>query len=448
MLSLFIAFIAFVVTVPIKVMIMGIEITRKTKEKIINKDKQTVFDKITKKKDNVVNSVKNKKAIDLLLRSLKLLALSLKFLLNLLRTVVVLFTTLGVFTIFLFAIVLILVVSTAAFVSMEFGNINIDESRETSNLESSYETGSVLGTLSDSNYNQIFGDNSTWLSCCESMFNWYYANIQTYQKSYAGTKGTGVREWYTCDLFSNPGIVVGDDCSAYVYACLAYAGFVSDTTTKGSWGSSTFADPTNSTLLKYFNPYHPDDYKTGKYKPRPGDIMAYSGHVEIIAQVEPGNCLSYSWGSVPRSNPCQRTGDINLYLHKMWSSNEHNVTVIWSLKDGVQTMNNISTNIIEGTDGGTASSGGKDYAGIYSGEDGYHSFTDSLGYSYDFTNGQWVSLMEYFFEDGKDGKTIDEASIEISSHTLEELCEILGIPYPYEEETVEETVEEPATDTS
>ena len=439
MLSLVVALVAFFITIPIKVVIMGIEITKKTKEKLIDgdKNKQTVFEKITKKRTK--ENKKENKATQILIKSLKRALLALKFLLNVLRTVVVIFTSVGIFTIFLFAIVLVLVGSTAAFVSMNFGKLDLaDSNTKQEEIQENLESDDILGSSTHRNYNQIFGDNSTWLSCCDSMFTWYFANIHTYQKSAMGLDGTGVRGWYTCDLFSNPGIQVGDDCSSFVYACLAYAGFVSDTTTTSAWNSTTFADETNSTLLKYFNPYSPSDY--GKsYIPRPGDIMAYSGHVEIIAQVTDGNCLSYSWGSVPRSNPCQRAGDIETFLKHMWSGNEHTVRVIWSLKDGVQTMNNIGAEIIEGTGGGNASSGGITYGGVYSGEDGYHHFEDSEGYEYDFTNEQWVTLSKHFFEDGKDGETIDEEEIEISSHSLRELCDILGIPFPYEEEELENT---------
>ena len=367
-----------------------------------------------------------KKTKELALKALKAAILSIRIITSVLQTTCVILATLGTGTIFLFAIILICVIAAGAFiVNLHEKQLDLQNKEETEQVE-------IEGNNTDINTQngatrQAFGDNTTWVNACESMFDWYYNSIDTYQGNKSG-KGSGTRSFYVCNLFdSGSNVEVGDDCSAFVYACLAYAGFVDESTTKSAWGSSVFADETNSTLLKYFNPYHPDDYGNGVYKPRQGDILAYCGHVEIIAQVEPGNCASWSWGSVAKNNPCLRTGDINTYLHKMWKDNSHDVKVIWSLKDGVSTLSN-STVVSEG-DGGTASSGGKTYGGVYSGENGYHHYVDPNGEEYDFTNKEWTDLMKHYYDKGDDGE-IDAEYIKISSHTIKELFEVLGKEYP------------------
>lgn len=202
------------------------------------------------------------------------------------------------------------------------------------NGDGEFSSGGVTTVVSEDygngNNTTIIGDNSSWVAACQSMWDWYYANIDTYQNVKEG-KGSGTRKWYNCDLLD--GKTVGDDCSAFVSACLGYAGLWSGGWTSGSgWGSTTFANSGNSTLNENFNHFTPADYDNGTYVPRVGDILAYSGHVEIIAVVSDSGCKSWSWGSVPKNSPCNRASDIKTYIYHMWASNSHTVTDIWQLK--------------------------------------------------------------------------------------------------------------------
>lgn len=181
----------------------------------------------------------------------------------------------------------------------------------------------------------IIGDNSSWLNSCQTMFDWYQTNIDTYlhNKQREGEyKKYSTRKYYDCNLLDNKG--VADDCSAYVTACLIYAGYIPY---QEGWTSHSFTynDKYKKELEQYFNHYTPEDYGVS-YTPRVGDIVAYDGHVEILANIdENGKCWAWSWGSVPDDATAKyisRAKDVKTYITKMWSNNKHTVTDIWQLK--------------------------------------------------------------------------------------------------------------------
>lgn len=171
-----------------------------------------------------------------------------------------------------------------------------------------------------------------WVSSCEEMWRFYCTNIDTYW----GNSNKAVRKWYNCPIL---GGVVADDCSGFVSACIANAGFDIGAWSPNysSWVSRNYAKYDNE-LARYFNFYTPEDYFSGIYKPQVGDILAYSGHVEIIGRLDVGNYGSWSWGSVPSLEVRQsavaryRTSSLDVLVTKMWGSNKNRVTGIWQIK--------------------------------------------------------------------------------------------------------------------
>ena len=130
----------------------------------------------------------------------------------------------------------------------------------------------------DENY-ESKGANSLWAKAVQSMGQWYEKNVHTYQK-----------RMYDCSMLNSK---VRDDCSGYVSACLQYFG----TFKKGVAPSSAdFVSTTNSTANILYN----GGFRYMMYSwdnVQPYDIIAYNGHVEVLAQ-KGENPKSWGWGSV------------------------------------------------------------------------------------------------------------------------------------------------------
>lgn len=123
------------------------------------------------------------------------------------------------------------------------------------------------------------GDNSSWAKAVQSMGKWYEANIHTY----------GHTEKYECPLI---GVKVRDDCSGYVSACLQYFGVFK----KGfNPRSGQFAFGENVASILKSKGFTRLDYSWSAVQPY--DIIAYDGHVEVLAQK--GNApRAWGWGNV------------------------------------------------------------------------------------------------------------------------------------------------------
>lgn len=191
---------------------------------------------------------------------------------------------------------------------------------------------------------QVFTDNSTWVNCCKSVYTWYLSNIRTYchqvgtEPDYPSTKAGRLK--YPSDLF--PGTEgCGDDCSSYVSNSLVYAGFLPASSVNcfcssdlSGWAydkksKSYYAVAKTKKLDAYFNQYTYADYQAGNYKPRAGDIMAFKGHVEILAEINNSPVYVYSWGKIQSENPVtsRRGNTLDAYLST--------TACIWALKDNV-----------------------------------------------------------------------------------------------------------------
>lgn len=136
-----------------------------------------------------------------------------------------------------------------------------------------------------------------WMQACKGMGLWYASNVTTYCSYKDNSMGsTYGRSWYSCPILN--GYTVGDDCSAFLTACLAKAGIMPNY--KGGWGygSSAFKFNGNATLQADLTNagfvYIPYD---SSYVPQTGDIMVMHGHVEVMAGCSSDKIYVYSWGN-------------------------------------------------------------------------------------------------------------------------------------------------------
>lgn len=133
------------------------------------------------------------------------------------------------------------------------------------------------------------GVNSSWAKAVQSMGKWYQENVHTYQNSTPPSKGSGTRKMYDCPLINGK---VADDCSGYVSACLQYFGTFKKGFVPGSSGFNQGSDIAD--ILKS------NGFTKLKYSwdiVQPYDIIAYNGHVEILAE-KSEHPKSWGWGSV------------------------------------------------------------------------------------------------------------------------------------------------------
>lgn len=184
------------------------------------------------------------------------------------------------------------------------------------------------------------GDNSSWVKCTDTMFDWYVDNMEFEMHGYSDSHGfidcrysvqtrrftnkakEDVPEYYpcSCDLLGDD-VYVGAFCSGYVQACIAYAGIYEpksgfDGKSDKKWTSfgwdgcgsactylksvidtGSTSNEFTTEVLKHFDLYTYSDYTSGKYKPQDGDIVIKSSHMEIYGGLTDKNtAIKKSWG--------------------------------------------------------------------------------------------------------------------------------------------------------
>lgn len=226
---------------------------------------------------------------------------------SLLRSVAIMLCTLvaSIISIFLPAL-LNLIVGVAGIVvfmgeaqSVTYSNVNTNVSSNVS------ESTNIVDSTTNS---------SGWVGSIEKLANWYIQNVPTYQND-TGGGGTGSRAWYPCDLLE--GNTVGDDCTGFSYACLILAGYISDSPTNAPpSGWYIGEDSTMASKLKEAGFTH--GYVASGMEFKAGDILAKSGHVELLVGVnEDGTYQTFGWGTIRHSYPSTEstTGDslVNQY---------------------------------------------------------------------------------------------------------------------------------------
>lgn len=143
-------------------------------------------------------------------------------------------------------------------------------------------------------------NNSGWVGSIEKLANWYIKNVPTYQND-AGGSGTDSRAWYSCDLLD--GSSVGDDCTGFSYACLIYAGYISDSPSNAP-PSGWYIGESSSMAGKLKEAGFTHGYVTSGMEFKAGDILAKQGHVELLVGVnEDGTYQTFGWGTIRHSYP-------------------------------------------------------------------------------------------------------------------------------------------------
>ena len=340
MLGFFLACICFVITIPLKSLILGLKITTKKGSSLYDHLKLSkvgnAIQQLNNEGDTKPQSTEERKQ-RIKQKAKKALILSLKMLVIFLRVLGCIFSMLGAFSFLLIGIIAIVLIASLggiiALLSDENSDIMGTKGNNNAQAVATEESSSSL--THSSSQKQVYTDNSSWVACCSTMLDWYIANVPTYQKNLPPKKGSGERAYYPCDLLG--GLKAGDDCSGFLGACLYYAGFAPKGAVPGD-GSATYKNG-NAILRQWFNEYHYEDYLNQTYVPRPGDIVAtnkakaktpngHTHHVEVIAEITNGQIYAYGWGSVRKNNP-RGTGfkDIGTYLS--------DYDTYWSLKDNV-----------------------------------------------------------------------------------------------------------------
>lgn len=142
--------------------------------------------------------------------------------------------------------------------------------------------------------------------------NWYTKNITTYLNGEI-VKGDRTRSTKECELINN--IEVGDDCSAFVSACLCKYGILTNTW----YGSFAYNKNSASREEELINALEKAGFvwhtKDNNYIPKRGDILVQHEHygkedvkhVEIVDSYDGKGAQVWSWGKVYKSLPTLRT---------------------------------------------------------------------------------------------------------------------------------------------
>lgn len=228
---------------------------------------------------------KNTKLRQLSLKAMQALIKALSELITLLRSVAssLIITVLTSFTILVPICLAVIIAATSIvmFANSDGSTITYGEAVANTNIV-------------DSNVNS-----SGWVGSIETMAKWYLKNVSTYQTSPEGTY-TGKRGWYACDLVD--GKNVGDDCTGFSYACLVYAGYIADSPANAPGSSSYISGGSMVSKLQEAGFTHSAVSSDTVFQA--GDILAKSGHVELVVGVnEDGTYQTFGWGKIQSSYP-------------------------------------------------------------------------------------------------------------------------------------------------
>lgn len=350
MISALISLVMFLITIPVNASMLALKLAEKKlstsgksslKERL---NKTGIISKLkkTSDKNKVDKQTKNK------LMKIKLLRISLHALLVGLRLTGTVLSIIGALISLLMPLILIILIGAIG------GAVLVAIMSGEGGSKITITGGTLQGGTTINGEIVVSGDNSSWVSSCQTMWNWYTSNVRTYQHCInyysdgndgflsckgdsacsGGTGAVGPRHGTSCSLLD--GGLAMDDCSAFVSACLVYAGYCNGN--QNSYGSSAYRPGESMANRSEFNSnftcYTPSDYGV-TYFPKVGDIMVQSGHVEIFAGIIDGTYCSWSWGSVPKcvregtgNQPCTRTSDPNVYFNNLWSTGG-DVLYIW-----------------------------------------------------------------------------------------------------------------------
>lgn len=137
---------------------------------------------------------------------------------------------------------------------------------------------------------------SDWMTSYQAMGEWYATNVNTYCSYIDNSNGTsGGRSWYYCELLNAN---VGDDCSSFVTACLAYDGVIVGYTGGTAPTSHDFKPESGKPIVTSLtNAGYVWIPLSNSVVLQAGDITVMNGHVEIVGGVSGDTVYYYSWGN-------------------------------------------------------------------------------------------------------------------------------------------------------
>ena len=305
MIACLISFVCFALTVPMQVIMTFL---RTANKRLVAKDrKQTKAQKGDTdggKKGGVTSEAQLKERFSVGKKSLKIkdpkmraiaitleaLIISLKFLINVLRAVAMIVQVMGIVGLLMMFIVLIALLAAVG------GCITAVMGDGWQGISGGSYTPTGGNQQLESSVGDGGGDNSSWMAAINTMGNWYCQNVTTYQSSTSG-HGTGSRKGYQCTL-SGYNKTVYDDCSAFMSACGDYMGWNWGTSQTSGW----WRDTSNEVVKQHFR-WHPEGEMGISYQLKGGDILAMSGHVEVVIGVSDNKIQTFGWGSIHTKIP-------------------------------------------------------------------------------------------------------------------------------------------------
>lgn len=246
-----------------------------------------------KKKDTKLQQM-SLKAMQVMIRALSSLV---SFLRSVASTLMTTSVTALLITIVVVAVLIVSVSSIILFTSSEENSSGLTYGDVMTNVQ-----GSI--TSSDKNIVSSSEFSGEWVEAIENMANWYIANINTYctvvyPPNYPNVEVT-TRAFYTCELLSSENKSVGDDCSSFAWACLAYFGAIpspANAPSSGSYMSSTNQSKLATGGFTYYT-------MSSDTVLQAGDILCRSGHIEVVVKDNgDGTYGTFGWGTVRDSFP-------------------------------------------------------------------------------------------------------------------------------------------------
>ena len=294
--------------------------------------------KVESKADNT--AVKSAiRASKLSLLALERLISTLKWILNLIKSMIVALLSVTSIVSFLILVLVVIVIALLSWLVLYF-TMAEEEDGTTSKTVISLVLNSSASTSSGV---------SSLVSNAEKLGNWYesiYAKVGDTSYNNGGGYFRGLfksESWYESKLTELNGFGLSDtrmDCSGYLTSILAMSGFFAGKGWNGNaYGSyrwnperqecrneSWLYDNILSVEFDYYNMQEVSDFEF-----KVGDIVVSDYHIEIIGEINGDQIKSYSWGKAvsdclrPRSNSSAYIAGTSVGLHHM--------SVVWRLKE-------------------------------------------------------------------------------------------------------------------
>lgn len=292
----------------------------------------------SKVKDKDVKSAT--KASRLALLALERLIVTLKRLLNLIKSSIMALLSISSIVSLLILLAVLIVVASVSWVALYF--TVFDEDGTMSKVSFSIVQGESFVS------NSIGSDTSTLIANAEKLGNWYesiYVKVGTLAYNNGGGYFRSLyasESWYSDKLKELNNLGLSDtrmDCSGYLTSILAMSGFFSGRGWNGNAYGSYRWNPKrqecenepwlyDNVLSIEFDYFDMQDVSDFNFKV--GDIVVSDYHIEIVGKTDSGKIQSYSWGFAtdnclrPRSTSSEYISGTSVGLHHM--------STVWRLR--------------------------------------------------------------------------------------------------------------------